>query len=121
LIGDKGYPLIYWIMIPFKEEGWNTQFFNWFIIESIKHKHMYFVVNNVFGILKNTFKEFLGKWKLYVTFIHNLFMCAYILHNLNQPIEVSEWISYTKAHAHYWFWIARRYSTSALDVNNWCY
>jgi len=35
LLGDKAYPLVNWIMMPFKEEG-NIQSWNYFIIGNIK-------------------------------------------------------------------------------------
>jgi hypothetical protein len=38
--------------------------------------HGHCVIDNVFGILKKTFEEFLGKFEL------QLFMCVCILHNL---------------------------------------
>jgi hypothetical protein len=38
---------------------------------------MLFVVENAFGNLNKSFKEFLGKFDLDVIFILDLFMCAY--------------------------------------------
>ncbi len=64
----------FWILTLFKEEGEHTileLFYNW------KHKHMLFVVENAFGNLNKSFKEFLGKFDLDVIFILDLFMCAY--------------------------------------------
>jgi hypothetical protein len=54
LLSDNDYPLICWIMTPFKEEGQHSileLFYNW------KHKKGKSVVDNSFGILKKTFKE----------------------------------------------------------------
>ncbi len=53
-LSDKGYPLILWIMTPFKEEGQHT------IVESLynqKHKQGHFILDNAFGILKKDFKR----------------------------------------------------------------
>jgi hypothetical protein len=52
LVGDKGYPLISWIMMPYNEEGQHL------ILEflyNMKHKRDHFVVENAFSILKKTF------------------------------------------------------------------
>jgi hypothetical protein len=54
LLGDKGYPLINWIMMPFKEEGQHS------ILELLynrKHKQGRLIVENVFSNLKKTFRE----------------------------------------------------------------
>jgi hypothetical protein len=52
LLGDKGYPLISWIMTPYKEEGHH---FFLKLMYNKKHKRDHFVVENAFGILKKTF------------------------------------------------------------------
>lgn len=41
-----------------------------------------FVVNNTFRIQKKTFEELLGKFKLHVTFILDMVICACILQNM---------------------------------------
>jgi hypothetical protein len=78
LFGDKGYPLINWIMTPFKEDEQHN------ILElfyNIKHKKGQSVVDNAFGILKKTFKELMHKLDLSVTFLPNISTCC-LLHNL---------------------------------------
>jgi hypothetical protein len=48
--GDKGYPLINWVMTPFKEEGQHT------ILKLLcnkKHKRGQVIVDNTFGMKKN--------------------------------------------------------------------
>ncbi len=53
-LSDKGYPLITWIMIPFKEEGQHTTME---LLYNRKHKQGCFVLENVFGIFKKKFKR----------------------------------------------------------------
>jgi len=77
---DKRYPLISWIITPFKEQGPHM------ILELLynkKHKCGRFVVENFFNILKKTFQKLLGKINLHVTFVLDVFICC-LLHNLLQ-------------------------------------
>jgi len=53
LLGDKGYPLITWIMTPFKEEGHHIVFE---LLYNTMHKWGHPIVENAFGILKKTFR-----------------------------------------------------------------
>jgi len=71
LLGDKGYPLISWIMIPCKKERWHT------IVKLLynrKHKHQRSIVDNYFSmgnsflgwpknIVLNNFLQFFG-WEI---------------------------------------------------------
>jgi hypothetical protein len=77
-LGEKGYPLITWIMTPFKEEGQHSILKLWY---NRKHKRRRLVVENAFGILKKTFRK-LRKFKLHVTFLPDVFTCCCLLHNL---------------------------------------
>jgi hypothetical protein len=79
LVGDKGYPLISWIMTLLKKKG---QHFILELLYNKKHKHGRFIIENAFGILKKTYKKLLGKFELNVTFILYMFIYACILHNL---------------------------------------
>jgi hypothetical protein len=79
IMGDKGYPLISWIMTPFKEEG------HLFVLELLhnkKHKRGHLVMENVFNIPKKTFHELLAKFYFSVSFLLNVFTCCHLLHNL---------------------------------------
>jgi hypothetical protein len=79
ILGNKGYPLISWIMTPFKEDANHT------ILKFLynkKHKRGQSVVDFFFEILKITFKELLGKSKLGVTFLLDVFIPCCLLHNL---------------------------------------
>jgi hypothetical protein len=65
-------------MTSFKEEGHHS------ILELLynrKHKWGRLVVENVFGILKKTFRK-LQKFELHVTFLLDMFTCYCMLHNL---------------------------------------
>jgi hypothetical protein len=66
-------------MTPFKEEGHHT------ILELLynrKHKRGCWVLENDFGILKKTFREFLIKTKLHVYFMLYAFTACCLLHNV---------------------------------------
>jgi hypothetical protein len=78
LLGDKGYPLILWIMTQFKEEEQHT------ILELFnrKHKKGCFFMENVFNILKTTYREFSIKSKLNISLLCDVFMACCFLHNL---------------------------------------
>lgn len=52
LLGDKGYPLISWIMTPYKEKG---KFSILELLYNMKHKRGHSIVEKAFGILKQTF------------------------------------------------------------------
>jgi len=78
LLGDKGYPLICWIMTPFKEEGQHSILK---LLYNRKHKRGKLVVENFLGILKKIFKE-MQKFDLHVTFLSNVCTCCCLLHNL---------------------------------------
>ncbi len=57
LLGDKGYPLLSWLMTPTKEGNHN-------LLEMLytrKHKQARSVVENNFGILKKIFHQLKGK------------------------------------------------------------
>jgi hypothetical protein len=72
LLGDKRYPLISWIMTPYKKGGQHIIFK---LLYNKKHKKGCSIIKNVFGILKKTFKELLHKSKLSVVFLPNVFTC----------------------------------------------
>jgi len=76
---NKGYSLITWIMTPFKEKG------HYIILKLLynrKHKHNHSIVENMFKILKNNFKEFLTKSSLHMFFVFNAFIICCLLHDL---------------------------------------
>ena len=64
-IGDLDYPLLPWLMVPHHAGGQLS------VAERLFNKRLRryrCVVENAFGILKSTFREFLTKSKLHVAF-----------------------------------------------------
>lgn len=79
VIADLGYPLLPWLMVPHREVGHLS------IAESLfnrKLKRGRCVVENAFGILKQSFRELLVKSDLHVTFLPDVIVNCAILHNI---------------------------------------
>jgi hypothetical protein len=79
LLGDSGYPFLLWLMTPHRTHCNST------IIESLynrKLKRGCGIVENAFGILKQTWLELLNKTKLEVTYLPDVITSCAILHNL---------------------------------------
>jgi hypothetical protein len=77
LLGDNNYPLITWIMTPFKEKCHHT------VLELLYNtRHGHFIVDNAFGIIKKTFREFFTKFELHVYFVPNVFIICCLLNNI---------------------------------------
>ena len=79
LIGDSGYPLLSWLLVPHRGQGNMTMADSLF---NRKLRRGRGIVENVFGILKQTFRELLVKSDLSVTFLPDVIMCCAILHNV---------------------------------------
>jgi hypothetical protein len=80
LLADKGYPLLSWLMTPFREDGEDRS-----VVESLynrRHRRGRFVVENAFGLMKVNWREMLGKTKLQVHIVSDVFYACCILHNL---------------------------------------
>ena len=79
LLGDSGFPLLPWLMVPHRRTSTlsvATQLFN------RKLNRGRVVVENMFAFLKHTFRELLLKCDLHVTFIPDVVVACMILHNL---------------------------------------
>jgi hypothetical protein len=79
LVGNSGYPLLPWLMVPHKNVrnlSLLETLFNW------KLRKGRCVVKNAFGILKQTFRELLVKSELDVVFLPDVITCCAILHNI---------------------------------------
>ena len=79
LLGNSGYPIMPWLMTPYKHVRDFT------VIEILfnhRLKRGHCVVENAFGLMKQTFRELLVKSKLIVTFLPDVIVCCAILHNI---------------------------------------
>lgn len=79
LLGDSRYPLLPWLMVPHKGCGPLSVSKNLF---NRKLRRGRSVVENAFGILKQSFRELLDKSELKVTFVLDVIICCAILHNV---------------------------------------
>ena len=79
LLGDLGYPLLPWLMVPQRAGGQLS------VAEALFNKKLRrrrCVVENAFGILKQTFCELLTKSYLHVAFLPDVILACAILHNV---------------------------------------
>lgn len=79
LLADSGYPLLPWIMVPHAGQGHMP------IADALFNRKLRRgrgVVENAFGILKQSFRELLVKSDLQVTFLPDVILCCAILHNI---------------------------------------
>jgi len=79
LIGDQGYPLLPWFIVPYQTVGHPS------IVEALFNKKLrrgQCVVENAFSILKQTFKELLMKYDLHIAFLPDVIVACTILHNM---------------------------------------
>lgn len=79
IIGDLGYPLLTWLMVPHKSVRQLS------VSERLFNKRLRrgrCVVENAFGILKQSFRELLVKSDLAVTFLPDVILSCAILHNI---------------------------------------
>jgi hypothetical protein len=79
LLDDSGYPLLPWLMVPHRNAR------NFTMLETIFNRKLrkgHCMVENAFGILKQTFRELLVKSDLDVVFLSDVITCCAILHNV---------------------------------------
>ena len=79
LLADSGYPVLPWLMVPHRGPG------NLPIADTLFNRKLHrgrCVVENAFGILKQSFRELLVKSDLQVTFLPDVITCCAILHNI---------------------------------------
>jgi 5-carboxymethyl-2-hydroxymuconate isomerase len=91
LLGNKGYPLLPWLMTPHKENGEVHSVLQ--LLYSHKHKKGRSIVDNVFDILKQTFRKLLEKTKLHIIIVLSVFFACCLFHNLlfwRKKVDVEE-------------------------------
>lgn len=81
LVGDKGYPILPWLITPYRDlpNGRRS------VQESLFNRKLSrarSVVENAFGILKQSFRELHSASDLHVTLLPDVVVCCCILHNL---------------------------------------
>jgi hypothetical protein len=79
LIGDLGYPLLPWLMIPHRH-GVRMSLAEALFNKKLRRGRC--VVENAFGLLKQTFRELLTKSDLHVAFLPDVILTCAILHNI---------------------------------------
>lgn len=79
VVGDLGYPLLPWLMVPHRGQLQLS------VSETLFNKKLRkgrCVVENAFGILKQSFRELLDKTDLHISFVPDVILCCAILHNV---------------------------------------
>ena len=79
LLADSGYPLLPWLMVAHRGQG------NMSVADTLFNRKLCRgrgIVENAFGILKQTFREFLVKSDMQVVFLHDVITCCAISHNM---------------------------------------
>jgi hypothetical protein len=75
ILGDKGYPLLPWLLTPFKDNRRERTVLQMLYQE--QHSRGQSVVENMFGILKQIWRELLLKTHFKVEFIPNVVRGAF--------------------------------------------
>ena len=78
LLGNSGYPLLPWLMTPHRNVRNPT------VLESLYNRKLRrgrVVVENAFGILKQSWRELLHKIELEVTYLPDVITACVLLHN----------------------------------------
>jgi hypothetical protein len=83
LLGDAGYSLKQWLLTPYRDgsgrAGHRT------VLERLFNRKLSrgrSIIENAFGILKQSFRELLDTEDLHVAFIPDVVVCCCLLHNI---------------------------------------
>lgn len=79
LLGDAGYPLLPWLMVPHRRTGHLSMADSLFNRKLSKGRS---VVENAFAMLKMTFRELRGKSELSLRFLPDVVSTCALLHNV---------------------------------------
>jgi hypothetical protein len=80
LLGNKGYPLLSWLIVPIKDDGQPCSLAETYFNK--RHWRGRSIVENAFGLLKENWREMGKKSELHVTLIPDMFYCCCTLYNL---------------------------------------
>ena len=80
LIGDKGYPVLPWLITPYRELGGRRSVQETLFNRKLSRARS--VVENAFGILKQSFRELHSATDLHVTLLPDVVVTCCILHNM---------------------------------------
>jgi hypothetical protein len=100
LLEDKGYPLMNWIIVPFKSDGQPRSLAETYFNKRYRQGRN--VVENAFGLFKENWHEMGKRTDLHVILVPDVFYCYCILHNLTikqGTIDVQELLRRIRAKA----------------------
>jgi hypothetical protein len=81
LLADKGYQNLAWMLTPFKHDGQPLAVAE--VLYNRRHRRGRSVVENAFGLLKESWRELLHKTELHITVVPDVVNACCILHNLS--------------------------------------